>query len=145
MNNDERYAEKLRERIVRKAERQAWKQARRQRRGAAHSIKAPVMLITVGVLFAFQNFTEYGFERTWPVLLVMAGLLSLVGRVFEPPAPPVDPAAPPSWGTWPYPPTPPPAGEYRGTAYAQGPYSAQTPPPTGPPPERGPSNPGGRQ
>ena len=34
-------------------------------------------LITVGVLFALQNFTPYGFGQTWPVLLIVFGLLSL--------------------------------------------------------------------
>ena len=31
------------------------------------AIRGPVTLITVGVLFAMNNFTEYRFEQTWPV------------------------------------------------------------------------------
>ena len=75
----------------------AGRNARRGRTPAANgaaltrSIKGPVMLITVGVLFALQNFTPYGFAQTWPVLLVVAGLLSLLGRVVEPTPPPVEP------------------------------------------------------
>jgi hypothetical protein len=64
------------------------------------------MLITSGVLFALNNFTPnplYRFEHTWPVLLIVYGLLSLVRRGFEPP-----PQAPP--------------GGYPPGTYSQGPY-----------------------
>ena len=49
-------------------------------RSTARAIRGPITLITVGVLFALQNFTPYGFDQTWPVLLIVFGLLSLVGR-----------------------------------------------------------------
>jgi Domain of unknown function (DUF5668) len=45
-----------------------------------HAIRGPVILITVGVLFALNNFTPYGFGETWPALLIVIGLLSLLGR-----------------------------------------------------------------
>jgi hypothetical protein len=44
------------------------------------AIRGPVMLITIGVLFAFDRFTDFHFGRTWPVLLIVAGLLRLGGR-----------------------------------------------------------------
>jgi len=44
------------------------------------AIRWPVTLITLGGLFAFNNFTAYGFDQTWPVLLIVFGLLSLLGR-----------------------------------------------------------------
>ena len=44
------------------------------------AIRWPVTLITLGTLFAMNNFTEYGFHQTWPVLLIVFGLLSLLGR-----------------------------------------------------------------
>jgi len=44
------------------------------------AIRGPVTLITVGVLFALNNFTPYRFEQTWPVLLIVFGLLSLMRR-----------------------------------------------------------------
>jgi hypothetical protein len=44
------------------------------------AIRWPVTLITLGGLFALNNFTNYGFDRTWPVLLIVFGLMSLVGR-----------------------------------------------------------------
>src|SRR6266852_6351204 len=57
-------------------------------RSLVRAIRGPVTLITVGVLFAFNNFTPYGFDKTWPVLLIVFGLLSLLRRGMEPvPAP----------------------------------------------------------
>jgi hypothetical protein len=44
------------------------------------AIRWPITLITLGVLFALNNFTEYRFHETWPVLLIVFGLMSLVGR-----------------------------------------------------------------
>ncbi|MGA3075106.1 MAG: DUF5668 domain-containing protein [Bryobacteraceae bacterium] len=56
------------------------------------AIRWPVTLITLGSLFALNNFTNYGFNQTWPVLLIVFGLLSLLGRTTSiPPA-----GAPPS-------------------------------------------------
>lgn len=81
------------------------------------AIRGPVTLITVGILFAFNNFTEYRFHQTWPVLLIVFGLLSLVRRSVEP-APPVPPAgyAPPPY----YPPQPPTQpGSYRQSPYPE--------------------------
>jgi len=75
------------------------------------AIRGPITLITLGVLFALNNFTQYRFEQTWPVLLIVFGLLSLVRRSFEPPRPPRQ-------GPYGYP--PPPGG---GGGYSQGSYS----------------------
>ena len=56
------------------------------------AVRWPVTLITLGPLFALNNFTNYGFHQTWPVLLIVFGLLSLLGRTTgSPPA-----GAPPS-------------------------------------------------
>ncbi len=44
------------------------------------AIRGPITLITVGTLFALDHFTRYSFNRTWPVLLIVFGLLSLWGR-----------------------------------------------------------------
>ena len=48
------------------------------------AIRWPVTLITLGSLFTLNNFTEYGFQQTWPVLLIVFGLLSLLGRSVTP-------------------------------------------------------------
>jgi len=42
------------------------------------SIKGPVIMITVGVLFAIERY-GYSFGQTWPVLLIVVGILQLVG------------------------------------------------------------------
>jgi hypothetical protein len=92
------------------------------------AIRGPITLITVGVLFALNNFTQYSFDKTWPVLLIVFGLLSLMKRSMEPAAPPPPPVQP----------YPPPAYAYPAQAYpaqanpAQGSYAQSTysqPPP----------------
>jgi cell wall-active antibiotic response 4TMS protein YvqF len=77
------------------------------------SIRGPITLITLGVLFALNNFTRYGFGETWPVLLIVFGLLSLLGRGTEtvPPPPPFGYPPQPGYSTNPYPPQAPHPGE----------------------------------
>ncbi len=84
--------------------------------GGLRAIRGPIMVITVGVLFALNNFTPYRFEETWPVLIIVAGLLSLLGRSTAPPLPP---PAPPFTTFQPPQPPPPQAGGYRQTTYSQ--------------------------
>jgi hypothetical protein len=79
----------------------------------AHAIRGPVTLITIGALFALNNFTPYRFSQTWPVLLIVFGLLSLLGRSVEP----APPAAPPPIYYPPAPPPPPGPGTYRQTQF----------------------------
>src|ERR1022692_454980 len=90
------------------------------------AIRGPITLITLGVLFALQNFTRFGFDQTWPVLLIVFGLLSLMQRGAASQAPQMPPMPPP-----------PPRG-YAPTGYAQSTY-AQPPAGTGTP--TGSSNP----
>ena len=49
-------------------------------RSTLRAIRAPVTLITLGLLFALNNFTRFGFSETWPVLLIVFGALSLLCR-----------------------------------------------------------------
>jgi hypothetical protein len=105
------------------------------------AIKGPVMMITVGVLFALENFTPFGFSRTWPVLLVVAGILNLAKGprpsrrsvryqvqwgVSPTPAPPPPPPAGPSWAQTAAPSGNPTAapGTYRGSSYESTPGSS---------------------
>lgn len=88
-------------------------------RSTIRAIRGPVTLITVGALFALNNFTPYRFDQTWPVILIVFGLLSLLGRGMErvPPPPPF----PPGGYQAPPPQSPPPQGSYSQSHYAQPP------------------------
>jgi hypothetical protein len=77
-------------------------------RSLVRALRGPITLITLGVLFALNNFTQYRFDQTWPVLLIVFGLLSLVRRSFEPPP------DPPAGGF--------PPGGYPPGTYSQGTY-----------------------
>jgi hypothetical protein len=51
------------------------------------AIRGPIILITVGVLFALDHMTQFSFIRTWPAILIVVGLLKL-GERFAGPLPP---------------------------------------------------------
>jgi hypothetical protein len=97
-------------------------------RSIVSAIRGPITLITLGVLFALNNFTPYGFHQTWPVLLIVFGLLTLLRRGVEP-VQASAPGAPPPWnyppsGTqtpWNYPPPGNPPGGYRQSTYTGAP------------------------
>jgi hypothetical protein len=93
-------------------------------RSMVRAIRGPVTLITVGVLFALNNFTPYGFDKTWPILLIVFGLLSLMRRSLEPAAP--EPPPPP----FNYPPAP--AGGYSRSSYTAPPQQPSGPAAGGP-------------
>jgi hypothetical protein len=40
----------------------------------------PAMIITIGALFLLDQNSYMGFDRTWPVILLVAGLFSYLGR-----------------------------------------------------------------
>ncbi len=44
------------------------------------AIRGPIILITVGVLFALDHMTRFTFGRTWPAILIVLGVLSLGDR-----------------------------------------------------------------
>ncbi len=45
------------------------------------AIRGPIMLITLGSLFAFDISGRVQFWRTWPLLLIVFGLLKLFERL----------------------------------------------------------------
>jgi hypothetical protein len=38
-------------------------------------IRGPVYILTAGVLGLFAEFTRYGWDRTWPIWIIVTGLL----------------------------------------------------------------------
>jgi hypothetical protein len=41
------------------------------------AVRGPLMMITLGVLMAVHNFGQYSFGRTWPLLVIVFGILKL--------------------------------------------------------------------
>jgi len=55
------------------------------------SLMGPVFLITLGLVFLIAEFVpEWGVRKTWPVLLVVIGVLKLLDSA-RPPRPPEGP------------------------------------------------------
>jgi uncharacterized membrane protein len=44
------------------------------------TIRGPILMITVGALLAIDHLGAYPFWRTWPVLLVVIGIMTLAER-----------------------------------------------------------------
>ena len=67
-------------------------------RGSAYALtralRGPALLLTVGVLFFFEQSAVISFEKTWPVLLIVYGAFKLAERALAPPAPPPPPYVP---------------------------------------------------
>ena len=59
------------------------------------AVRGPIMLITLGALVAIDYAGIYGFWRTWPVLIIVFGLLKLMERSAAKP-PQLYPGHPPS-------------------------------------------------
>lgn len=64
------------------------------------TLMGPAVLLTLGSLFLLERMHGPGFHRTWPILLLVIGLIKLMGNThnagMQPPMPP--PAAPPASG-----------------------------------------------
>lgn len=58
------------------------------------AIRGPIMLILLGTLVAMDYFGVYGFSRTWPILIIVFGLLKLLEKLVAHPMPP-PPITPP--------------------------------------------------
>jgi hypothetical protein len=50
------------------------------------AIRGPVLLITVGALFALEQAGVIAFTRTWPLILIVIGLMKLFERLAAPPS-----------------------------------------------------------
>jgi hypothetical protein len=51
------------------------------RSSLVRAVRGPLLLITLGALFTADYFAGYSFHRTWPVLLIVFGLLKLLERL----------------------------------------------------------------
>jgi hypothetical protein len=67
----------------------------------AQAIRGPIVLIAIGVLFAIHQAGVLPFSRTWPLLIIVVGVMKLIERwnAQRPPsAPPPFPPPPPGGG-----------------------------------------------
>lgn len=81
------------------------------------AIRGPLMLITLGALVAADYAGVYSFWRTWPILIIVFGVLKLLERAAAKPGPPPN-----------YP------GQYAGQYPGQHPAYPGSQPPNSPPP-----------
>lgn len=52
---------------------------RHVRHRGKHGLMAPILLVTVGVMFLVGQFVpDWGVAQTWPVLLIVVGLIKLL-------------------------------------------------------------------
>jgi Domain of unknown function (DUF5668) len=63
----------------------------------AQAIRGPVVLIVIGVLFAVHQAGVLPFSRTWPLLIIVLGVMKLIER-WNAPRPPFPPPFPPPGG-----------------------------------------------
>jgi hypothetical protein len=57
----------------------------------ATAIRGPILLITIGSLIAFDTFGGYSFSRTWPVIIIVLGIMKLFERMTDRPQDPTQP------------------------------------------------------
>lgn len=95
------------------------------------AIRGPLVLITLGVLFAMHQAGTISFSRTWPLIVIVVGLVKLGERLL---------AQPGTYAAGTYAPGTYPPGNYAPGSYPQGGYQypQQTPPQAPPPPPGGP-------
>jgi hypothetical protein len=55
--------------------------------------RGPILLITLGVLFAIHQAGRVSFAQTWPLILIVIGLMKLLERLVARPAP-ISPGGP---------------------------------------------------
>ncbi len=51
------------------------------------AVRGPLLMITLGVLLAVDHLGPFPFWRTWPVLIIVFGLLKLLERAVRPEGP----------------------------------------------------------
>jgi hypothetical protein len=53
----------------------------------AQAIRGPILLITIGILFAVHQAGILPFSRTWPLVLIVVGVMKLIERMSMQPPP----------------------------------------------------------
>jgi len=48
------------------------------------SVRGPLILMTLGILFAIDHFGRFSFSSTWPLLVIVFGVLKLAERAALP-------------------------------------------------------------
>jgi hypothetical protein len=43
-------------------------------------LRGPAFILLVGILAMLQEWTDFGFNRSWPLFLILAGILALAER-----------------------------------------------------------------
>lgn len=51
------------------------------------AIRGPIVLITIGILFAIHQAGRIPFTRTWPLIIIVIGVLKLIERMVMPQPP----------------------------------------------------------
>jgi hypothetical protein len=65
------------------------------------AIRGPLLLIALGILLLLQRFTDFGFERSWPILVILFGVLKLAERAVLHAVSTSGPGqTPPAGGSW---------------------------------------------
>jgi hypothetical protein len=59
------------------------------------AIRGPILLITLGLLFAAHQAGIISFSRTWPLIIIVLGLMKLFERMLAQPASQSIPGGPP--------------------------------------------------
>ncbi|MDR3762595.1 MAG: DUF5668 domain-containing protein [Acidobacteriota bacterium] len=73
-------------------------------RCATRGLMGPAVLITLGLLFLLSNVSDWSFHRTWPILLIVIGLVKVVRYVVSDDAHLNPGQYPPPYGYGPVPP-----------------------------------------
>lgn len=58
--------------------------------------RGPILLITLGALVLMDYVGMFGFNRTWPVLIIVFGVMKLLEQVTKPAPPPPTMTYPPA-------------------------------------------------
>ena len=53
----------------------------------AQAARGPILLMTLGALFAFQQSGALPLGRTWPLIIIVIGVMKLLERLLTKPAP----------------------------------------------------------